>query len=80
MEWFDAKTNPPKKAGRYLCLLDYGHPCYEVISYTTNLQSVDEFDFRNEKRPGWYAYDSEWGYVERHCITHWMPLPELPNA
>ena len=41
--------------------------------------SVDEYDFPNEHRPGWYEYDDEYGYIERNDITHWMPLPNLPE-
>lgn len=26
-----------------------------------------------------YDYDSEWGNIKIHNITHWMPLPEPPK-
>lgn len=81
MQWFDAKTNPPSKNGRYLCVIDYGWgpPSQGVLSYTKNLESVDDIDFEGRKRPGWYYYDSEYGYLENDNVSHWMPLPELPS-
>ena len=79
MEWFDAKTNPPTEEGRYLCITK---GCivrsYEVLSYSTYLESVNEYDFQGEQRPGWYEYDSEWGYYEFPDVEYWMPLPEPP--
>lgn len=85
MEWFDAKTNPPKKAGEYLCTKDFAfgdksRKLYAILSYSKNLESVNKWDFYGKKRPGWYWYDSEYGYIESDRVTHWIPLPELPDA
>lgn len=27
-----------------------------------------------------YDYDSEWGNIKIHNITHWMPLPSPPST
>lgn len=83
MRWFDAKTNPPAKSGVYLCVDDFWHgkmkPRCKVLKYTTSLASVDAYDFSDEDRPGWYDYDGETGYYEVDSVTHWMPLPYLPE-
>lgn len=82
MVWHDAKTDPPTEGGRYLCIqlcfLDK-HPYCDILSYSKNLSKLDSSDFRGQKRPGWYTYDGEWGYFEEEHVTHWMPLPDLPE-
>lgn len=81
MKWFDANTNPPTEEGDYLCVIDtgWGHPYQHILGYTKNLESVEELEFEGLKRPGWYYYDGEWGYSEICEVSHWMPLPELPD-
>lgn len=81
-QWFDAMINPPTKDGKYLCIAQgvTGAYWHEVLDYAKNLELVDEFDFAGEKRPGWYAYDGEWGYYECPNVLYWRPLPDLPDA
>lgn len=82
-KWRNAKTDPPEKDGKYLCCVEIlagrMRPYCRVLDYTLSLASVDEYDFSDENRPGWYGYDGEWGYYEVDGVTHWMPLPELPD-
>lgn len=75
--WIDAKTNPPKEQGKYLCAM--GSFCIDICSYALNLEKVDEYDFYKQKRSGWYQYDSEYGHFERDDVTHYMPLPDPPK-
>lgn len=75
--WIDAKTNPPKEQGKYLCAI--GRFCIDICSYALNLEKVDECDFYKQKRSGWYQYDSEYGHFERDDVTHYMPLPDPPK-
>ncbi len=57
----------------------YGHIWQSVSRFATNLESVDEYDFKGVKRAGWYDfYDGE--FYEVDDITHWMPLPEIPKG
>ena len=77
MKWIDARTNPPKKQGNYLCAMKGGY--HDICCYAFSLEKVDKYDFGGERRRGWYQYDSEWGHCERTDVTHYMPLPELPN-
>ena len=79
-EWISVKERLPDKEGKYLCYCDYGcSGAISVYSFAKNLSKVDKYDFRGEKRAGWYFYDSEWGYGETESVTHWMPLPEPPK-
>ena len=75
MEWISVKT-PPKKNGRYLVVT---HGYHEIRSYANNLYKVDDYDFHDKKRAGWYDYDGEYGYWEDNAVTHWAELPELPK-
>ena len=80
-KWISVKKTLPNVNGTYLCVFDGwdGRSYIKTASFTTNLEKLDEYDFKGEKRPGWYGYDSEWGFFEYDSITHWMPLPELPK-
>lgn len=73
--WISAKR-PPEKDGDYLTRLRHGG--MKVMGFTHDLRKVDDYHFR-KKKPGWYEYDSEWGFYERNDITHYMPLPEPPK-
>ena len=47
--------------------------------FTKSLQSVDEYDFCGEDRPGWYVYDNEFGYCEKEGVRYWTPLLKPPK-
>lgn len=83
-EWISVKDRLPDKKGRYLCcsksLGNFGRGI--VISlFVLDLAEFDHWSFDEDKdhRPGWTVYESECGFVEDKGITHWMPLPELPE-
>ena len=81
-KWISVKDRLPNKDGKYLCCWDgytVGDKFIDIYSFAKNLRKVDEYNFKDENRAGWYDYDSEWGYCERESVTHWMPLPELPK-
>lgn len=73
-EWIPCSERLPKEDSRYLVQMSYG--IMQVLSWANILEKVDDFDFRNKKHSGWYEYDSEWGYCERHEAVAWMPLPK----
>ena len=50
-----------------------------LVSFTNDLESIDEYDFQGQKRWGFFYYDSEYGYCESLGVTHWMPLPKPPK-
>ena len=80
MEWISVKDRLPSVDGDYLVtikfkvLKNYG---IGIMGYAKNLYKVDEYDFHNKKRPGWYSYDSEYGYYENNDVVAWMELPEV---
>ena len=73
-EWTPCSEKLPNEDARYLVQMSYG--IMQVLSWANILEKVDDFDFCNKKHGGWYEYDSEWGYCERHEVVAWMPLPK----
>ena len=49
-----------------------------ILSYTDNLESIDEYDFAGENIPGWFEYDSEYGHYSCDNVEWYMPLPPMP--
>lgn len=71
-KWTNVKDRLPNKNGKYLCVEQFlGEKDIHIYSFTS------EFPFDN--RPGWYEYDSEYGFHEVCNVTHWTELPELPT-
>ena len=71
-------SETPKKNGRYLVTLKYStHKILQIALYSNDLYKVDQYDFFDKKnQPGWYNYDSEYGYYEQNDIIGWTELPE----
>ena len=75
-EWHDSNIEKPDKNCTVLvCYVssrgtEYEMKSYEVIGYTTNLYSLDRYDFRalknKEDKSGFYRLDSEFGFVDVH--------------
>ena len=81
MNWNKYPETVPPNDGKYLVVV-FLNSCYRVIdicNFASNLRKADKYSFPNERRAGWYQYDSEWGYFERSDITHWAELPPMPN-
>ena len=72
--WTSVKDKLPDKDCKCWVTNDRG----SVFScdFTTNLYEIDEYDFIDKKRPGFYEYDSEYGYFEWDGIIAWMPYYE----
>ena len=61
----------------------------QMIKFATDMSKVKEHDNDYpvfvQNGPGWYDtyYNDEYGEMEfqelSHLVTHWMPLPELPE-
>ncbi len=81
MKWNKYPDNPPSKKKEYLVVKNIFDlfQKIDVCAYSKNLYTVDKFAFPEEKRPGWYDYDSEYGYYEITNITHWTELPPMPR-
>jgi hypothetical protein len=52
---------------------------YKLATYSKNLYYESEYDFYDKHRPGFFGYDSEWGFYEVTGFTHWMSLPDAPK-
>ena len=82
MKWNKCSKSLPPEDGQYLIvqnLFDVTQmikTCY----FTDDLHEMDELDFPDEQRPGFYDYDSEYGHYECTNVTHWMELPPLPEG
>ena len=80
--WIPVKEKLPKRNGDYL-VISNSPICRRIViaSFAKNLEKVDKyaFQFRGKKRPGWYEYDCDWGCIEYDNVTHWLPLPEMPE-
>lgn len=76
IEWKNARTDPPKEAGTYLCWRRFGP---NVLKYATRMCDVDEIDFEGVERPGWADYDSEYGWLEMCGVMYWAEInpPDL---
>lgn len=72
--WTPVKEKLPDKDCRCWVTNDRG----SVFScdFATNLYKIDEYEFIDKKRPGFYNYDSEYGYFECYDIIAWMPYYE----
>lgn len=79
-KWTPA-SNPPKVKGKYLVIIKCPTlTSIDIIYYSLNLYQLDKYDFYDKKRPGWYNYNSEFGYYEVSNIIAWSPLPDIPDC
>lgn len=79
-EWISVKERLPEAEGDYLVCSEFADiRSLKIMTFALNLESVDEYCFAGEKRPGWWDFDGETGNYEWSHVTHWMPLPELPK-
>lgn len=85
-KWHKVSECLPEKEGQYLCLLEgfncftYSIPYYHLFWYTNDAYKLDKYDFQEykgkKKKSLFYAYSSEWGYIERDDVYAWMEIPE----
>ena len=77
--WISVDRGLPNQDAEYLCYLKgiFNDHYMKVVRFTSNLEHIDEDDFRGKSRPGFFGYDSEYGYFEEK-VLYWMPLPYAP--
>ena len=76
-KWIPASKAPSEDGKHLVVCKSIGMGCnlMYIANYAKDLSSVDEYDFENEQRGGWYDYDSECGYFEISDVIAYMPLP-----
>lgn len=81
INWIKCREQLPNKKGDYLVVKSIMgiYNKIDVCSFALNLHEIDEFDFPDEHRPGWYDCDSETGYFEWTGIIYWSELPNMPQ-
>ena len=73
-EWVSVKERLPDKHGEYIvCACDEGDPIDERIWGGTVVVCADYYD----RTFTWYEGNREYDISD--IVTHWMPLPALPN-
>lgn len=78
--WISVKERLPETEGDYLVCSEFADiRSLKIMTFALNLESVDEYCFAGEKRPGWWDFDGETGNYEWSHVTHWMPMPEPPK-
>lgn len=80
-EWVSVNDRFPQKDGSYLVTSNYfgKNQCIDVLGFVKDGETVDKYNLAGQQYV-WYFYDSEYGYVSTHSVTHWMPLPEPPKG
>lgn len=77
--WTSVKDKLPSP-GKYLTIID--SPIikyYKILYFVDDLHEAEEYTFE-EHEPGWIYFDSEYGAIKVDEVSHWMPLPEMPEG
>ena len=79
-EWVSVNDRFPQKDGSYLVTSNYfgKNQCIDVLGFVKDGETVDKYNLAGQQYV-WYFYDSEYGYVSTHSVTHWMQLPQPPT-
>ena len=80
-EWISVEDRLPQKDGSYLVTSNYfgKNQRIDVLGFVKDGETVDKYNLAGQQYV-WYFYDSEYGYVSTHSVTHWMPLPQPPKG
>lgn len=72
-EWISAKNRLPEKGGKYLvCWKGFLLPDVDLLYYSTDCK---QFGFWSDEEG-----DFVWNIEPVKEVTHWMPIPELPEV
>ena len=80
VKWIKCTEQLPSKSGQYLVVKSIMgiFNTIDVCEFALNLQDIDEYDFQDENRHGWYGSDPETGYFEQTNVLYWSKLPKMP--
>jgi len=77
--WIPVSERLPEENGNFLTVDEHGY--IHIFCFVNNLKMVDDFYFFDKNNvPGWYDYDSEFGFYQIKDIVAWMPLPQPYKA
>lgn len=80
MEWTQTSHKLPRISGRYLVIrLIFKHLSVDTMYFASDLSDLDQYSFKYKKRPGFYDFDSEYGYYEVDKVIAWGEIPEIPQ-
>lgn len=80
MKWTYVKDKLPEKDGRYR--VTCAHPTgsrtksVQIRDFANNLYEVNKIHFQFSKRPGWFVYDYEYGYIEEKNVIAWAEMSD----
>lgn len=82
--WISVKDRLPDKDGDYLgchrSIIDCGNSAtINVYGFTMTAEKYNDMYQLGKSGPTFFFYDSEYGYCATNRVSHWMPLPELPE-
>lgn len=78
-EWISVADRLPERNGEYLVATKmFGRRMVLTVSFATDLYEIEKRNFP-EHGPGWYKFSDMRGFYEWEGVTHWMPLPDLPE-
>lgn len=78
-QWISCDERLPENKQECLLTIVVGGRKYVVTgTYSTDLYSVNKYDFADRKGvSGWYYRDEEYGYIEYYNrVIAWLPLPK----
>ena len=79
--WISVDDRLPEQDGKYLVTLHYSTHYLVILSnYTNNLYEIDEYEFSDKHKPGWYNNDTDYGYYEQRDVSAWMACPKTYNG
>ena len=73
-KWIPVTERLPDKAEQVLALTK------AIIRTRIDEDYITWLVWYKPKKGAFYHYDSEYGEVKAHDVTHWMPLPEPPKG
>ena len=83
-EWISVKDKLPEENGKYLCVVVHrgGNVAIQsqcVYEFIANAEDDSDLFYKGVTGPVWAYYDVMMGMCATARVTHWMPLPELPE-
>ena len=79
--WIPCERELPKE-DRKIYIVEKTNGSIDILGFAKDAYKLSKYDFaeyKGKKKPIFYDYDSEYGYIEWECVA-WMPLPQRYKA